>query len=94
MKIESKKYLQRPRLIKSSSASHDKSKYYRFHRDHGHDIEEYIQLRNKIEDLIRHGYLGKCVHGEAWFNAQNLDQWQAQAEIDNQPRAGPISMIS
>lgn len=30
----------------------DKSKYCRFHRDYGHDMEDYLELKEKIEALI------------------------------------------
>ena len=45
--------------MKVPSKSHDKKKYYRFHRDYDHDIEQYIQLRNEIKAMIRCGYLKK-----------------------------------
>lgn len=51
--------------MKSLSASYDKSKYYRFYQDHGHDTKEYIQLRYEIKDLIRHSYFGKYIYGGA-----------------------------
>ena len=53
IEIEGEKYLQYPPSIKAPSRSHDKKKYYRFHRDHDHDTEQCIQLKNEIEVLIR-----------------------------------------
>ncbi|GAV66258.1 LOW QUALITY PROTEIN: hypothetical protein CFOL_v3_09768, partial [Cephalotus follicularis] len=40
-------------------------KYYRYHRDHGHDTEECRQLKNQIEDLIRKGHMRKYVDRDA-----------------------------
>ncbi|GAV66140.1 hypothetical protein CFOL_v3_09650 [Cephalotus follicularis] len=43
----------------------DSSKYCRYHRDHGHDMEDYRQLKNQIEDLIRKGHPRKYVNRDA-----------------------------
>lgn len=35
----------------------DRSKYYRFHCDYGHDTEDCHDLKNQIEELIHKGHL-------------------------------------
>lgn len=52
-----------PRKINGRTASSkwNSNKYYQFHCEYGHDTEEYIQLRNKIEALIQHGQLSQFV---------------------------------
>ncbi|XP_065636251.1 uncharacterized protein LOC136070340 [Quercus suber] len=35
----------------------NRNKYYRFHRDHGHDMDECFYLTLQIENLIRQGKL-------------------------------------
>ncbi|GAV56654.1 hypothetical protein CFOL_v3_00196, partial [Cephalotus follicularis] len=40
-------------------------KYYRYHRDHGHDTEECRHLKNHIEDLICKRHLRKYVDRSA-----------------------------
>ena len=35
----------------------NRNKYGRFHRDHGHDIDECFDLKQQIENLIRQGKL-------------------------------------
>ncbi|MCI24674.1 hypothetical protein A2U01_0045860, partial [Trifolium medium] len=47
-----------PREIKESSRT-DKTKYCRFHRSHKHEIQECIQLKDAIEDLIKQGKLNR-----------------------------------
>uniref|UniRef100_A0A804L6Z0 Uncharacterized protein n=1 Tax=Musa acuminata subsp. malaccensis TaxID=214687 RepID=A0A804L6Z0_MUSAM len=36
----------------------DRSKYFKFHQDYGHDTEDYHDLQNQIEVHIQRGHLG------------------------------------
>lgn len=38
-------------------------KYFRFHKDHNHNIDDCIQLKDNIEGLIKRGYLFEYVKG-------------------------------
>nr|GEU80190.1 reverse transcriptase domain-containing protein [Tanacetum cinerariifolium] len=46
-----------------SRLSRDMSKYYHFHKDHGHDTNECHQLRNQIGEAMKSGQLSHLVKG-------------------------------
>ncbi|XP_052179879.1 uncharacterized protein LOC127793139 [Diospyros lotus] len=50
-----------PRPMKAPSDKRNRSKYCRFHRDHGHDKEECHQLKEEIQELINRGFLRSYV---------------------------------
>ena len=50
--------------MKIDPAKRDLTKYYEFHRDHGHRTDDCIQLRKEIEFLIRRGHLRLFVASE------------------------------
>ncbi|XP_009388264.2 uncharacterized protein LOC103975079 [Musa acuminata AAA Group] len=56
LQIREKGLLRPPNPMKATYKN--RSKYCRFHRDHGHDTEDCHDLQNQIEELIRRGYLG------------------------------------
>ncbi|XP_022846327.1 uncharacterized protein LOC111369074 [Olea europaea var. sylvestris] len=72
----------KPMLIPSSKRN--QSKYCHFHRDHGHDTEECLQLKDEIECLLRRGLLAKYVKNDR--GKQRLDDRPP-------PRTGVINMI-
>ena len=43
--------------MKGDPNKRNRNKYCRFHRDHGHDIDECFDLKHQIENLIRQGKL-------------------------------------
>ncbi|RWW00010.1 hypothetical protein GW17_00037049 [Ensete ventricosum] len=47
--------------MKSPTEDRDRRRYCRFHRDYGHDTEECYDLKNQIEDLIRHSHLDRYI---------------------------------
>ena len=59
--IKDEHYLKWPRLLHSSPHVRDKKKYYRFHKDHGHNTEDCRNLKEQIEELIQRRKLQKYV---------------------------------
>ena len=55
--IKDEHYLKWPRPLHSSPNIRDKNKYCRFHKDHGHYIEDCQDLKEQIEELIWKGKL-------------------------------------
>ena len=72
----------------------DRKKYCHFHQDHGHDTEDFIQLKDEIETLIRCKYLKKFIHDqEVWMPTEQPARQQAKEEISNRPIVGMINII-
>ena len=59
--IKDEHYLKWPRPLHSSLNVRDKNKYCRFHKDHGHYIEDCRDLKEQIKELIRKRKLQKYV---------------------------------
>ena len=57
MQIKDEHYLKWPSLQHSSPNVHDEKKYCRFHKEHGHYIEDCRDLKEQIEELIWKGKL-------------------------------------
>ena len=59
--IKDEHYRKWPKPLHSSPHVHDKKKYCRFHKDHGHNTEDCRDLKEQIEELIQKGKLQKYV---------------------------------
>ena len=68
MQIKDEHYLKWPRPLHSSPYIRNKNKYYHFHKDHGHYTEDFRDLREQIEELIRKGKLQKYVKKGEYSN--------------------------
>ena len=64
MQIKDEGSLTFPGKLKSDLAKRSRNKYFRFHRDHGHDTGDCYDLKQQIEALIREGKLQKFVSKE------------------------------
>ena len=62
--VQHKKFLRWPSQMRSDPTKRDNTRYYDFHRDHGHRTNDCIQLRKEIEYLIRLGYLRRYIASE------------------------------
>ncbi|XP_057965396.1 uncharacterized protein LOC131155960 [Malania oleifera] len=68
------------------------SKFCIFHKDHGHDTEECIQLRNEIEALIKRGYLSRFIKKED-PPREPREQRRPNANDKEEQVIGEIAMI-
>ncbi|GFZ10533.1 hypothetical protein Acr_21g0011320 [Actinidia rufa] len=59
--IKHEEFVKWPEKIKTDPQKRNRNKYCEFHRDHGHNTEDYFQLKEQIADLIKRGYLSKYV---------------------------------
>ncbi|XP_022874237.1 uncharacterized protein LOC111393068 [Olea europaea var. sylvestris] len=69
----------------TSSSKRNQSKYCHFHKNHGHNTEECLQLKEEIEPQLRRGLLAKYVKN---------DRGRQRLEGIPPPRAGVINMIT
>ncbi|XP_010245427.1 PREDICTED: uncharacterized protein LOC104588977 [Nelumbo nucifera] len=89
VQIHDHSYVRWPEKMKTQGNKRNHDKYCKFHRDHGHDTENCFDLRNHIEDLIRHGYLGGFID-----KSEKPTQQEQRTEIARPPpRAPPASAI-
>ena len=85
MQIKDEYYLKWPRPLHSSPNIRDKNKYYRFHKDHGHNTEDCRDLKEQIEELIRKGKLQKYVKKGEYnkFKDGNKSQHESSSRNDD-----------
>nr|GEU84044.1 hypothetical protein [Tanacetum cinerariifolium] len=67
-----KTFEQPPRMIESRR-THDISKYFHFHKDHGHDTNQCQELRHQIKEAVKSGKLANLVKGIKKGNAKVSD---------------------
>ena len=79
--------------MKTDPTKRDMTKYYEFHRDHGHRTNDCIQLNKEIEFLIRRGHLHRYVAPEDRNQAPAPPPCQPTIAQHHQP-LGDINVIS
>ena len=70
----------------------DNTRCCEFHRDHGHRMDDCIQLIKEIEYLILRGYLHRYVTSEGHNQVQPPPPWQPTTQ--HQQPLGEIHVIS
>ncbi|XP_075663121.1 uncharacterized protein LOC142632635 [Castanea sativa] len=91
MQIKDEGALTFPSKMKGDSNKRSRDKYYRFHRDHGHDTPDCYDLKQQIEALIRQGRLQRFISKEKTDPPQK--QAPRQENKHPKPPIGDIRMI-
>ena len=79
--------------MKTSPTKRDMTKYCEFHRDHGHQTDDCIQLKKQIKFLIRCGHLRRYVAPKDRNQAPPPPPGQPAPTQHQQP-LGEINVIS
>ena len=79
--------------MRTGPTKRDNTRYCEFYRDHGHRMNDCIQLRKEIEYLIRRGYLRRYIASEDQDKAQPPPPWQPTPTQHQKP-LGEIHVIS
>ena len=95
MQIKDEHYLKWPRPLHSSPNIRDKNKYYRFHKDHGHYMEDCRDLKEQIEELIKKGKLQKYVKKGKYsnFKGGSKSQCEFNSRTNDRPHQPPQDII-
>ena len=88
MQIKDDPSLKWPKKMKGDPNKHNKNKYCRFHRDHGHDTDECYDLKQQIENLIRQGKLRHFVGRD-----HKDEKLKGKMEESSRPPLGEIRII-
>ena len=91
MQIKDEHYLKWLRPFHSSPHIRDKNKYCRFHKDYGHYTEDYRDLKEQIEEVIRKGKLQKYVKKGEYnnFKGRSKNQREFSSRSDDRPHQPP-----
>ncbi|XP_077219670.1 uncharacterized protein LOC143853841 [Tasmannia lanceolata] len=91
--IEGEEFVRWSTRMISKGNKRDKSKYCKFHRDHGHDTDECWQLKEEIELLINRGYLKRYVKSNGKRAQGEKPSWPKPSTTPTVSCAEPISPV-
>ena len=88
MRIKDDPSLKWPKKMKGDPNKCNRNKYCRFHRDHGHDTDQCLYLKQQIENLIRQGKLINFLGRE-----HKDEKLKGKIEESSRPSLGEIRVI-
>ena len=89
MQVEGRNLLPNPGPMRAPMERRNMSKYYKFHKDKGHDTWECFQLCDQIEALIQGGYMQEYISGLVTAGQQNANAPRALALPNNASTSSP-----
>ncbi|GJY82337.1 putative nucleotidyltransferase, ribonuclease H [Tanacetum coccineum] len=94
-KVETARSFEQPPRMLGSKRSRDMSKYCYFHEDHGHDTNDFRQLRSQIKEAVKSGQLSHLLKGIKKERAKTSDSQRGEKKEKSTTSAeAPILMIN
>ena len=81
--------LRNPGPMRATVEWRNMAKYYKFHKDRGHDTTECFQLRDQIEELIQKGYLQEYISRMVTPGRHKANAPRALAPANNVSTSNP-----
>lgn len=78
--------------MRSNLYKRDPTKYCRYHRNHGHDTEDCIKLKDVIENLIHRGWLIQFMARPEGYQRPSAKQPMLQPPREAPPSSCPTSL--
>ncbi|GJZ48000.1 hypothetical protein Tco_0601832 [Tanacetum coccineum] len=92
------KTFEQPLRMLGNKRSHDMTKYWHFHEDHGYDTNDCHELRHQIKEAVKSVQLSHLIKGIKKGNAAKASDTQRgewkKGDKDTAPAEAPILMIS
>ncbi|XP_030958927.1 uncharacterized protein LOC115980859 [Quercus lobata] len=90
-KVKNEPFFKWPNKMAEDSSKRNQSLYYQYHQDHGHTTEDYRNLWNHLNQLVREGKLQHLLHPSSGHLGQ-VDK-EPQRDISLRPPMGMINVI-
>ena len=84
MQIKDESGLKWLKPLSTSSRKSNPKKYFRFHKDHDHYIDEFCDLKEQIEELIQKGKLQKFIKRDHQSRSRTEDRAHDDNKDDGQ----------
>ncbi|GAA0146535.1 hypothetical protein LIER_06464 [Lithospermum erythrorhizon] len=94
MEIEDKRMLPRPPSQKSPQNKRDMIKYCQYHKDHGHDTDDYRHLKIEIKKLFQQGQPREYVHKDTQSVNRHFDRDRSSCPDGPPSITGRANVIS
>ncbi|XP_043699510.1 uncharacterized protein LOC122650226 [Telopea speciosissima] len=88
MEVYDRGLLQCPRTMFARPEDKNKKKYCKFHKNVGHNTEDYRQLKREIEDVIQKGHLRRYVKKDGKDNSRGHETMRNDPRRDDRARGG------
>ena len=90
-KIKNEPFFKQPNKMMGNPKKRNYNIYCQYHQDHGHTIEDYKNLWDHLDQLVREGKLKQLLHHSSGQGSQANSE--SRRDIPSRPPLGTINVI-